>query len=339
MASTGGEDMTTHWLQQAGRIPMLTPAEALHLGGLVRQWQDWLPSPDEAPAAVRRRGLRARDRMVSANLRLVVAVATKRRSYEAPLVDQLQSGAIGLARAVEKFDPARGYKFSTYAYWWIRQAIDAGELAERTIYLSAPVHAAVRGRRNGSCSAPSLEAALATAALLSMDAPLPGDRDGNPSTLADLIAAPEPAADPAADDLQDRMETLDPIEKRLITGRWSLDDQRRTLPQLAIQEAISVGQVRKILAQAMGKLRGVSTVDPVAVQPANPGPIPRVALQADQLELLPAPAQPPEPGPAAAGDQKSSRGPVLNQAALRGRGGAVGGSFAEQLPILAVCSS
>jgi DNA-directed RNA polymerase sigma subunit (sigma70/sigma32) len=335
MASTGGEDMTTHWLQQAGRIPMLTPAEALHLGGLVRQWQDWLPSSDEAPAAVRRRGLRARDRMVSANLRLVVAVATKRRSYEAPLVDRLQSGAIGLARAVEKFDPARGYTFSTYAYWWIRQAIDAGDLAEGTIYLPAPVHAAVRGRRNGSCSAPCLEAALATAAPLSMDAPLPGDRDGNPSTLADLIAAPEPAAD----DLQELMETLDPIEQRLITGRWRLDDQHRTLSQLATQEAISVGEVRKILTQAMGKLRGVSTVDPVAVQPANPWPIPRVALQADQLELLPAPAQPPEPGPAAAGDQKSSRGPVLNQAALRGRGGAVGGSFAEQLPIPAACSS
>lgn len=286
MASTGGEDMITHWLEQAGRIPMLTPAEALHLGGLVRRWQDWEPSPDEAPAAVRRRGLRARDRMIQANLRLVVSVATKRRSHEAPLVDRLQSGSIGLARAVEKFDPARGYTFSTYAYWWIRQAIDHGELAEGGIYLPAPAHAAVRGRRNGSCSAPCLEAAMAAASLLSLDAPLPGDRDGNPSTLADLTPAPESDEGPDVDQLQERMATLDPIEQRLVAGRWGLDDRPRTLAQLASQEAISMGEVKVMLEQAMGKLRRLSAVGPAAAPPADPGPIPRAALQVVQLVLL-----------------------------------------------------
>lgn len=256
MVATGGEDMVTFWLRQAGRIPMLTAAEALHLGGLVRAWQDWPPSPDEAPAAVRRRGLRAKERMITANLRLVASVATRYRNNEAPLADRLQSGSLGLARAVEKFDPARGYTFSTYAYWWIRQAIDHGELAEGGIYLPAPVHAAVRGRRNGSCSAPCLEAALATASLLSLDAPLPGDRDGSSSTLGDLTPAPEPGEGRDADQLQERMASLDPIEQRLIAGRWALNGQPRTLAQLASQEAISVGEVKAMLDQAMRKLRG-----------------------------------------------------------------------------------
>ena len=253
MASTGGgDDMISHWLGQAGRIPLLTPAEALHLGGLVRQWQDWEPSPDDAPAAVRRRGLRARDRMVSANLRLVVSVAKKCSHHDAPLIDQLQSGSIGLARAVEKFDPARGYTFSTYAYWWIRQAIDKGELDEKVIRLPGPAHAAVRGRRNGTCPPHLLEAALSVASLLSLDSPAPGDdRD-----LGETLAAAAPDTDLAADELQERMAALDPIEQRLVTGRWGLDDQPRTLAQLASQEAISVGEVKAMLQQAMTKMRG-----------------------------------------------------------------------------------
>jgi RNA polymerase sigma factor (sigma-70 family) len=250
MPSPGGDDMIAHWLGQAGRVPLLTAAEAIHLGGMVRRWQDWEPSPDEAPAAVRRRGLRARDRMVSANLRLVVSVAKKCVHHDAPLIDRLQSGSVGLARAVEKFDPARGYTFSTYAYWWIRQAIDKGELDEKTIRLPGPAHAAVRGRRNGACPPHLLEAALAVASLLSLDSPVPGDdRD-----LGETLAAPaiEPAFD--ADELEARLARLDPIEQRLTVGHWGLDDQPRSLPQLAAQEAISVGEVRKILDQAMRKM-------------------------------------------------------------------------------------
>ncbi len=106
---------------------MLTPAEELHLGTLVQRWQCWDGGPDAAPALVRRRGLRARERMVVANLRLVVS-ATKKYLGVAEKAgmaadDLLQLGALGLMRCSEKFDPARGYKFSTYAYWWIRQGI------------------------------------------------------------------------------------------------------------------------------------------------------------------------------------------------------------------------
>jgi len=260
MPSPGGDDMVTHWLAQAGRVPLLTAAEAIHLGALVRRWQDWEPSPDEAPAAVRRRGLRARDRMVSANLRLVISVAAKLVSHRAPLADRLQSGTIGLARAVEKFDPARGYAFSTYAYWWIRQQINAGELAEYAIYLSAPAHAAVWGRRNGPLTPASREAALAAASLLSLDSPVPGDRDGSPSTLSDILAAAEPEAGPDFDELEARLARLDPIEQRLIVRHWGLDGPPLTLTQLAAlatvppRSFVSIPRVKAIMAQAMAKM-------------------------------------------------------------------------------------
>ena len=283
MASTG-DDMIAYWLGQAGRVPLLTAAEAIHLGALVRRWMDWEPSPDEAPAAVRRRGLRARDRMVSANLRLVVSVATKCPYHDAPLIDRLQNGSIGLARAVEKFDPSRGYTFATYAYWWIRQAIDKGELDEKTIRLPGPAHAAVRGRRNGACPSHLLEAALSVASLLSLDSPVPGDRDGNPSTLGDMLAAAEPEAGPDLDELEARLARLDPIEQRLIERHWGLDDQPRSLSQLAAQEAISVSEVRKILAQAMTKMRR-------EVLPLAPTLTPWRPEDCCQLSLtLPAPA-------------------------------------------------
>ena len=135
-------DGVQFWLDSAGRVPLLAPAEELHLGGLVRAWMDWEPTADEAPPAVRRRGLRARDRMVSANLRLVAHVTRVMRPglgisiTDADHLDLLQAGAIGLMRGVEKFDPARGYKLSTYAYWWIRQGLSRHvDSSSRTIRL------------------------------------------------------------------------------------------------------------------------------------------------------------------------------------------------------------
>ena len=176
------------WLNAAGRIPLLTSAEELHLGALVRRWQDWEPTPAEAPARVVRQGLRARNRIVSANLRLVALVVERTaQPAHVALEDALQAGCIGLLRAAEKFDPARGYKFSTYSYLWIRQALTCEIDKSGTIRTPANVNAALRGTRYGKTSPEQQEAAARVwHGCLSLDAQVTHD-DGSHSTLANLI--------------------------------------------------------------------------------------------------------------------------------------------------------
>jgi len=138
------KDSVSWFLNQAGREPLLTIDEELILGRAVQEWQTMEPTESPTPEQRRiiRRGQRAKDRMFKANLRLVINVAKKytKIAQHLELSDLIQEGNIGLNRAIEKFDPARGYKFSTYAYWWIRQGITrALTQCERTIRL--PIHA------------------------------------------------------------------------------------------------------------------------------------------------------------------------------------------------------
>ena len=111
------------WLDTIGRIPLLTPAEEIELGTIIQRWQQ---HPEPCPPGIRRRGIRARDRFVQANLRLAVSYVSKRCFRLAKAhgqEDLIQAANMGLITAAERFDPARGYRFSTYAYWWIRQAV------------------------------------------------------------------------------------------------------------------------------------------------------------------------------------------------------------------------
>jgi RNA polymerase primary sigma factor len=111
------------WLDTIGRIPLLTPAEEIELGTIIQRWQQ---HPEPCPPGIRRRGMRARDRFVQANLRLAVSYVSKRCWRLAKThgqEDLIQAANMGLITAAERFDPARGYRFSTYAYWWIRQAV------------------------------------------------------------------------------------------------------------------------------------------------------------------------------------------------------------------------
>ena len=107
-----------------GAKVLLTPAEEIELAHHVQQMKDLLNLPLEERTPRQKHkikmGKRARDRMMAANLRLVVSVAKKYQNQGLELLDLVQEGAIGLERAVDNFDPAMGYKFSTYAYWWIR---------------------------------------------------------------------------------------------------------------------------------------------------------------------------------------------------------------------------
>ncbi len=120
-----GNDPISWYLSNIGRVPLLTPAEEIELGNQVQKMMAITEdgqlnekTKEFTPQQKRtiKIGRRAKERMMKANLRLVVSVAKE-------LLDLVQEGSLGLERAVEKFDPTRGYKFSTYAFWWIRQSM------------------------------------------------------------------------------------------------------------------------------------------------------------------------------------------------------------------------
>jgi RNA polymerase nonessential primary-like sigma factor len=155
-------DLVRSYLRDIGRVPLLSHEQEITLGRQVQELvrleeleeefklrQGHPPSREEmaksvgvSPAVLRRRlnnGRRAKERMVAANLRLVVSVAKKYTKRNMELLDLIQEGTIGLVRGVEKFDPTRGYKFSTYAYWWIRQGITRA-IAEKSRTIRLPIH-------------------------------------------------------------------------------------------------------------------------------------------------------------------------------------------------------
>lgn len=147
------------YLRDIGKIPLLTSDEEIILGNKVQamvqlleqkgisqqvsagNMDEMLAGLDEKERRVIRGGIRARNRMVSANMRLVVAIAKKyvNKQVHMTMQDLIQEGAIGLTRAAEKFDPARGYKFSTYAYLWIRQGMTRGCESQEAI-IKVPAH-------------------------------------------------------------------------------------------------------------------------------------------------------------------------------------------------------
>jgi len=122
-------DLISDYLNSIARYPLLTPQQEIQLGRRVQRWRELKDSDNPLTAEERREfrsGERARQRFMQSNLQLVVHIVRKynrRATQTLDMMDLIQEGNIGLARAVELFDYTRGYKFSTYAYWWIRQAI------------------------------------------------------------------------------------------------------------------------------------------------------------------------------------------------------------------------
>lgn len=136
-------DTVQDYLKIIGKTPLLTKAEEQVLGAHIQTMQVLLDIPEDArtPEQQRliRRGQRAKSKMIQANLRLVVNIAKRYTRRGVEMLDLIQEGSLGLARATQKFDPTKGYKFSTYAYWWIRQAMTrAIAMQARTVRL--PIH-------------------------------------------------------------------------------------------------------------------------------------------------------------------------------------------------------
>ena len=149
-------DSVRAYLRDIGRIPLLEHDEEILLGRQVQRMMHLEEMKKELDLDVKglaeamdlpvrqllrefRDGTKAKDKMVTANLRLVVSVAKKYTKRNMELLDIIQEGTIGLVRGVEKFDPGRGYKFSTYAYWWIRQGITRA-IAEKSRAIRLPIH-------------------------------------------------------------------------------------------------------------------------------------------------------------------------------------------------------
>ena len=150
-------DSVRAYLRDIGRIPLLEHDEEILLGRKVQRLMEIKGIETEMEVANKddlarvlgisvkdlkkqlREGERAKEKMVTANLRLVVSVAKKYTKRNMELLDIIQEGTVGLVRGVEKFDPSRGYKFSTYAYWWIRQGITRA-IAEKSRAIRLPIH-------------------------------------------------------------------------------------------------------------------------------------------------------------------------------------------------------
>ena len=287
------DDPVRMYLQEIGQVPLLTAAQevtlakAMEAGDAARQQ---LEREEYSSASGRfelqrfyNSGCDARQHLIQANLRLVVSIAKKYTSYGLTMMDLVQEGNIGLMRAVEKFDYTKGHKFSTYATWWIRQAITRA-IADQSRTIRLPVHmgeaisqvkrtshklqqsmqreptpeeiAEAMGISAGKVRR-TLEASMHP---LSLEMPVGQEGEGRMGDFIedDRISTPSEAA--AASMLREQIEEvlqkLPERERKIIQLRYGLKDGRyRTLEEVGVEFGITRERIRQIEAVALRKLR------------------------------------------------------------------------------------
>ena len=264
--SVASGDSLRQYLREIGKTPLLTPDEEQELARRV--------SEGDEDAIVR---------MADSNLRLVVSIAKHYRDRGLPLQDLIQEGNLGLLKAIEKFDYTRGYKFSTYATWWIRQVISRS-IADNARTIRVPVHMVEtinRIRRESrqlqqELGREATETELAEASGLtveklrevlkitpdpvSLDTPVGEDEDSPLSSFitAGTQAEPEKATEAALlkEQVRQLLGTLDERERRVLELRYGIGgDRARTLEEVGKEFGVTRERIRQIEAKALRKLR------------------------------------------------------------------------------------
>ena len=281
-------DLTDFIMQKAGRTPLLTGDEEITLS---RQVQAMLAIQDlphsERPSdweRIMKRGQRAKERMVAANLRLVIKVAAKYMNRGMDLPDLIQEGSLGLMRGIEKYDPERGYKLSTYIYWWIRQAITRA-IRDKARTIRIPLHVQeqltkakrVQRQLNLDLERPPTLAEVADRAGLteiklrqiytwsaqctSLDAKITGSKDES-TDIGALIA--DPSLHPTdivstslkSEQIEALLQDLNPKEQFVIRCRFGFETgDTMSHQKIAPHLGISRERVRQIQNNALKKLR------------------------------------------------------------------------------------
>ncbi|MFZ4566695.1 MAG: sigma-70 family RNA polymerase sigma factor [Prochlorococcaceae cyanobacterium] len=280
------------FLGEIGRHQLLTPEQELTLGRKVQAMMPLLERPPEQLTDEERRtirlGERAKNQMITANLRLVVNLAKRYQGKGLELLDLIQEGTLGLTRAVEKFDPTRGHRFSTYAYWWIRQGLNRA-LSTQSRTIRIPVNINEKLTKLRAAKARLLQATGRQPGALelsrSLDLPLEEVEDllgcelrsvtvslqgvvkskSDPSELVDVLPSEEiPPMERA--ELDERMAavwklldhaSLTPKERTVVMLRFGLDGTHewRTLAEVARQMNCSREYCRQVVQRSLRKLR------------------------------------------------------------------------------------